>query len=297
MITASKLIPYLHKKYPELRNLPYKVLDSSWSYLVVIAGDKYVFRFPRREEVKKRLEKERKILPLLKGILPISIPDFIYTSDPSDDLVYVGYPMIKGEPLHAEKFRTLSSLEKGHLAQMLGKFLTVMHRFSHLDLLEKKNDTSQIKAEWERLYKLCSKAFPFMETQTRDWCKNLFERFLLNPENFRFKPQLIHGDLHGAHILYNTEDKKLSGIIDFEDMQVGDPAFDFMHLYITYGKEFVQSVIKYYQGTVDSTFNERIESFYGKTLNIWGILHSVETNNKEILNIYLKRLQSEIKNQ
>ncbi|WP_304458593.1 aminoglycoside phosphotransferase family protein [Alicyclobacillus sendaiensis] len=75
---------------------------------------------------------------------------------------------------------------------------------------------------------------------------------------------LLHGDLTHAHILYHPCVTEAIGIIDFGDVQFGDPAYDFAGLYWDYGPAFVQNVLDHYaagQGKRDvHAFRARVVS-------------------------------------
>jgi aminoglycoside phosphotransferase (APT) family kinase protein len=43
---------------------------------------------------------------------------------------------------------------------------------------------------------------------------------------------IIHGDLREAHLLIDAKAKRLTGVIDFGDAVVGDPAYDFTMLWM-----------------------------------------------------------------
>ena len=44
----------------------------------------------------------------------------------------------------------------------------------------------------------------------------------------RFTPVLIHGDFDTSNFLISQKNKELTGIIDFEECQIGDPAADLL---------------------------------------------------------------------
>lgn len=66
---------------------------------------------------------------------------------------------------------------------------------------------------------------------------------------------LLLGDVYSRHLPWNIA-KNQPGIIDFSDMNLGDPAFDFAELY-EYGSGFVRLVYQYYTGSKDGTFLNR----------------------------------------
>ncbi len=58
------------------------------------------------------------------------------------------------------------------------------------------------------------------------------------------QPVLLHGDLSPDHILWDPQAKRITGIIDFGDMQFGDPAWDFIYFWEDYNEAFLQDLIR-----------------------------------------------------
>ena len=63
---------------------------------------------------------------------------------------------------------------------------------------------------------------------------------------FQFETVLIHGDFSSEHVLLDLAEKKVTGIIDFGDAAIGDPAYDLW-----------ESLLPYYNYDGDETFAER----------------------------------------
>ncbi len=71
-------------------------IDDGYDFEVAIVDDDWVFRFPRRAGVEEALELEIVLLPLLAPALPVNVPSFEHVSRAP---LFVGYPLIRGEPL------------------------------------------------------------------------------------------------------------------------------------------------------------------------------------------------------
>jgi aminoglycoside phosphotransferase (APT) family kinase protein len=93
----------------------------------------------------------------------------------------------------------------------------------------------------------------------------MVEAFLADEENFSFAPTLIHADLGPAHLL--AEGGELTGVIDWGDVRVGDPALDFAWLL---QQPFAEAVLEGYGGH-DPRLPERA-LFYHR-LGPWYELH------------------------
>ena len=74
---------------------------------------------------------------------------------------------------------------------------------------------------------------------------------------------LIHRDLSSdQHILCDPKKVEITGIIDWEDTSIGDPAIDFTGIYWDCREEFTKRVLAKYGGKVDKTFWERTIFYY-----------------------------------
>ena len=87
------------------------------------------------------------------------------------------------------------------------------------------------------------------------------DRFLEDKQMDFYKPVLRHGDLWHQHVLLDSSRISVVGVIDFEDIAIGDPAVDFAtQLYL--GTGFTLAVLDEYRnlgGDVDSLLRYRVE--------------------------------------
>jgi aminoglycoside 2''-phosphotransferase len=73
---------------------------------------------------------------------------------------------------------------------------------------------------------------------------------------------LIHGDLAPEHILCNPEAGSITGVIDWGDACLGDPALDFAGLFSLGGEKLVDRVLAYYPRPLDETFRRRVRFYH-----------------------------------
>lgn len=296
IVETKKLKRLLNARYPELVKESVRVDDTGWYNLVLIVGEKWIFRFPKTEEAKSIMTKELHILPQLYATLPISIPQFIYSSNESDPIPYVGYPMIAGRPIFREELADLNEQEQERLAKDIGAFLTALHAFPLEKAFGAAADVSQIKDYYRDLFNnIKNKAFPYMTPALITWTKQIFHDFLTDRDSFRFTPCLLHNDLKPEHFLYDFEQRKLSGVIDFGAMGSGDPAYDFVGINRAYGRAFLKKVIDFYERPLDSAFFHRIDHFYTKIVSFWTLFHGVDTQDQHLMQYALDKLHAHAK--
>jgi len=120
-------------------------IDVGYDFQVAIVDDEWVFRFPRRSGVEEALELEIVLLPALAPELPVDVPSFEYVSR---DPLFVGYRLIRGEPLVGED------------AEGVRAFLEALHALDPARLPVERFDWIEAYrvqcGEFERLVSPCS---------------------------------------------------------------------------------------------------------------------------------------------
>jgi aminoglycoside 2''-phosphotransferase len=304
----------------EVRSISY--LAEGWSSTVWEVNGSHVFRFPKRPEINPGLCKEIRLLPGLAPALPLPIPqfDFVWQGGPEYEGVFVGYPKLPGVELLPEDGALLSRLEDGEMQQrsrpkdgetspvaqvprQLGEFLTSLHRFPlsrAIALGISSGDGASWREEYQTLFATVQqRVLPLLDEPTQDNLSRVWREFVDDPANFQFQPALIHRDLCGEHILAEPKARcssdlfdpglgRITGIIDWEDAAIGDPAFDFTGL-LDFGQEFVQGVWAAYRGPRDGGMLDRAR-FYRAIVPCHEALFGLECGLPQHISAGLKEL-------
>jgi len=252
----------IESAFPQFKINKVHTMQQGWDSFVVSVNETYVFRFPLRPLTEKCLDSEIKLLPELARVLPVPIPNFEYIWTGSKELpqMFVGYPMIQGVPLSI--IPPFESTRKEEIAKLLGQTLTELHSYPTEKAVEAGLEPRNIQ-RWkeihvEMLEKHRKISFPLMEPALQRKSMDIFEKYLENDEYFEFEPVLIHGDLApDAHVLWEPEAEEITGIIDWGDIRIGDPALDFTGLLCDCGPEFTKMVLEYYKRPFGHTILER----------------------------------------
>jgi aminoglycoside 2''-phosphotransferase len=252
---------------------------DGWSSLILDIEDAYIFRFPRRPEIKIGYLKEAALLPELAQALSISIPTFEFLCLDAADYqrCFVGYRKIRGDPWSADLAET------PQIIQQLANFLSELHCFPAeraARLLGVRADSHQWRQKYLEFYdRIQTNAFPLLDIPACRVATQVWRAFLQDEANFSFLPSLIHADLCADHILCDLERQQVSGIIDWEDATLGDPALDFVGLAYIAGWEPVERILNPYRGIVEDTFRRRI-AFYLQAVPFHQILFGLQTNDQ-----------------
>lgn len=85
---------------------------------------------------------------------------------------------------------------------------------------------------------------PYLKKKEIHWNDIIFKEFFSNKENFNFQFCLTHGDFDTSNILADPINFRLTGIIDFEETSIFDPATDL--IFFKEGDDFLQSILQTY---------------------------------------------------
>ncbi len=212
----------LAAQFPEWAQMPLERVRTPGSdHVLYRLGDEFVVRLPRKEGVDKQVDKERTWLPRLAPLLPHAVP----------------VPVAKGRPSARYRFswsiyrwldgvNPCDGIEDRGLAVDLARFVVALQRIdtdggpaagdqnfgrggplasrdeptrAAIAELEDRVDTAAVTAAWE-------------------------DALLASP--WQERPVWVHGDLTPENLLVGQN--RLSAVIDFGCLGVGDPACDLM---------------------------------------------------------------------
>lgn len=272
----KEMLAYVKRYFPHLVIKEVKANNSGWDNDLIIINNKLVFRFPKSEEVAAKVKTEGEILTAVRARNPLLlIPEYEYM-DEDDRVKGVKYPVIEGNSLSEYPANIITCHFEN--ARLLGDFLTKLHSIEVAQVNRTKLTSLHSHSYWESFYKKVERqVFPFFKNKQQEQIAHLFERFLESYEDIPAKKVIIHGDLTTSNIIYNKQKGRISGIIDFTDAQIGDPAFDFAGIYWAYGPDFTKNVLSCYQSSekTEAIF-KRVSNFYGLQPVFHELLYALE---------------------
>ncbi len=265
-----KLLSKIHKEFPKIKWEKAEHNAEGWDHYVIILDDKYVFRFPRTKKYLDVLKNEILLLSYLKDKVNITIPEYIYIAK---DKSFAGYILIPGIQLKKKVFEPLPDKTKNIIAKQIADFLSSLHKVSHNAVKKYKTKTVDAKKKYKDLI-LNTYKYIFPRISKKD--QLLIDDYLKEFKNYLKVPKkvLTHNDLYSKHILLGGNKKSISGIIDFSDRRIDDPARDFSELW-DYGEKFVLETYRNYKGSKDKNFLERSMMYY-KRIPLWTMISPFE---------------------
>lgn len=275
MKKSESYLKDIHHHFPLLNIFSMQKTDEGDNSVAFVINDEYIFRFPKREEVKKQLEKEIEMLPKIKRHLSLAIPEFKFISP---TLSFAGHIKITGIPLSYKRYHSLEKKYQLSIQHSLSDFLKQLH---HIPLSELQNCRLEVMNLREEYSNNLSSAkqfiYPDISESKQNITSHLFDAYLNDPSHFNYEPALIHNDLSKDHILFDPSTGHLLGIIDFGDAAIGDPDYDFMYLLNEFGKDFLLGTLHNIQAPQKNIMSKLIFFTLGNRVQI--LLKAIEDNN------------------
>ena len=227
---------------------------------VIVVDDAVVFRFPKSQQGRQMLAKEGRLLPELKAQLPVDVPDPFHIAE---DMM--AYRMLPGRMVANTQFQVLSSGQRQRAADQVALFLSALHAIQPAPETPPASSPNTLEA-WSQIRALIEEYVqPLLMSYQRAWVDRLFRSHLDDPEFFGFAPTMVHGDLAFSHLLFDSTDVTLTGVIDWGAAGAGDPAIDLAALIIAWGESFVRLFEPHYPHLPDRLHRAR---FYAQAIEL-----------------------------
>jgi aminoglycoside phosphotransferase (APT) family kinase protein len=213
--------PLVHQlvagQFPQWKDLAIKSVSSSGTdNALFLLGDEMVVRLPRIHWAVGDVEKESQFLPLLAPLLPFEVPVPVGKGAPAHGYPsnWSIYPWLKGNnPIVG------SIGDPELLATDLAKFINALHSIdSSNGPVAERGVALQDRDSGTRT------AIDELDGQIDKSSVELAWQVALNASVWTKPPVWIHGDLAPGNILLVAD--RLSAVIDFGALGVGDPACD-----------------------------------------------------------------------
>ena len=236
---------FLERRWPELAVDMFEPIIGGWDCFTYVVNGEWVFQFPRQPGAVESLTKQIAVLPELAREVSsaIPVPEFVST-----DPLCMGYARIDG--------RSMSADIDGIWPERLGRFLYDLHMTPPEFVGMRSLTAADVRDGLRRVVDdLSVHVLPLLDAAERGIAERTVAAFLNDDDNFRFATCLTHGDIGPEHVLI-TASGDLAGVIDWGDVEVGDPVFDVawvMHALPEMGRR----VLGAYGGPPDDRFLQR----------------------------------------
>lgn len=249
----SHYLAEIHKHFPDLKYKKARIIRHGWDHDVVVLDSTWVFRFTKNRDYLHVLRKEISVINWLKKQTSIALPDYKYIAK---DGSFGAYPMLPGRELRKHVLRTFTPAQREGVARQLGEFLTLLHSIPLKNAQQwgiKEGPYTRL-AYQKRQQQIKKVLFQRLNAKEIKWIEAKYEAFMAL--SWDFTPVVVHSDFTHHHIFVDVKKTTVSGLIDFADVEVGDPVRDFAALW-EYGEAFIEAMANYYKRPMDPDFLKR----------------------------------------
>ena len=260
----------IEKNFPDVKVERIEYLGEGMGNTAFLVNGEFIFRFAKNEKADASIEKEIKALPEIQKRIDLPVPNFEYTGRQRNQFRVIGYKRVGGESLEKSDLVSPEGKVDEELTSQLATFFKQLHSIDVTTAkswgLPKRNFRSQYENELQdardRIYSLVEQTYPAEAELIKDYIEKLFAGYLDNRENFEYKPAVLHGDLEAEHIIFDQQSRKITGIIDWGGMRIGDPDYDLFRPYSHYGSEFIEEFLKHYPHPDPEHLRQKLDFFF-----------------------------------
>jgi aminoglycoside 2''-phosphotransferase len=231
---------------PDLRIASLRAGEDGLVNDVLIVNEELVFRFARDEAGRHALERETRLLAVVRPRVSLPVPEVIQQHQEC-----IVYRFIPGLPLDRQRLLAQDASTRGLLMEQLGTFLRELHSLPGVsEAITRPGTTSPgMREGYEQLYEAVERELlPLMMDWARAWARELFRPVLAGDLDLAYSPTLVHGDLAPYHLCFDPATHRLRGVIDFGNAGPGDPALDLGSLIIAFGEGLLWQIDTVYPG-------------------------------------------------
>lgn len=263
--------------FPDIAVERVERIEGGWSSHTFLVNDELIFRFARFDVVARNLRREIAVLPLVQEHLSFRVPVPEWTGE-HEGRAFVGYRMIPGRPV------TPADVDPDEaLVEDIVDAISQLHRVP-IDAAGPLLGPQGRPDWWQREYlrvrgRIRSDVLLLLDGDVADAVERGLDAFLSDEDR---PSRLVHRDLGMDHVLLAPDTGRVSGIIDFEFIAIGDPAIDFVGFRIDLGREVCRRALDTYDPARDPRFDERVE-FYAWMGAVHAIRYGLETRDEELV--------------
>lgn len=219
---------------------PLGVGDFFGAFLV---NGTWVFLVAKHDEARASIRREACLLPRLAAQVDLQIPEPVYHGER-----FIAYRKLPGTALTQARFLKLDQDARDRCARQVATFLERIHGHDLDSARECGVLPFDFVTHYHHVLERARRSLPgALSTADWEWAEGALEDYLEGAAWWRdFTPVLLHRDVSPAHVLFDPGAERVTGILDFSDLAIGDPAWDLIFLYEDYGIDFLARVLPVY---------------------------------------------------
>lgn len=210
-----------------------------------LLGGARVVRVPKHAEARAALEREARLLRALPP-LPVPTPRPEHRSAGPDGPSLSVHDLVRGTPLEREAWLAFPDAARGRLARAVGAFLAALHDVDPAVGRACGLPDAGHRTGVRHLLGRLESGEGTMPRRLRGALGDALAGYLAGAPGAAAPAVVLHGDFGPSHVLLDEGAGTLSGVIDWGDARLGDPARDFIFVYEDWGTDFLRIALAGY---------------------------------------------------
>jgi aminoglycoside phosphotransferase (APT) family kinase protein len=236
-----------------------------------VVNGELIVRFRKDRDEAAPATAEARLLAAVRAISPVPVPEVVFA-----DARCLAYWRLPGVPLLDVPGAQRAS-RAGAIAATLGDLLAALHS-APVERMAELVETDDTPAEhWRRD---AARAYAAVATEVPAIHRRPIERFVeAAPPDRAHARAFTHSDLGIEHVLVDPSAWTVTGVIDWSDAAIADPAYDFGLVLRDLGPAALDAAIGAYGIEIDDGLRERA-GFYARCMLLEDLAYGVETNQR-----------------
>lgn len=247
-----------------------ELLGEGDFHVAYLVDGEWVFRFPKHGDATTSLRREACLLPALARRLPLAVPqpELVQLDG---DLPFVAHRLVPGLELTRERYLDLAPEQRDRCAAQIAAFVAALHA-TDLDIARRCSiEVRDHRAHYAGLLRDAqSQLWPHLSAPEREFVEAQVGEYL-SSSAVGEAAVLLHGDLSPEHVMHDPGTHTVTGIIDFGDVVVGDPAWDLVYLYEDYGLDLLARFLRHHADPDPASLLRRVHRFWVLDLVEWAL--------------------------
>lgn len=271
----------LRARRPDLEIRSLEPLGEGDFHRAYLLNARWVVRVPKHEQAARALASEACLLPRLAPLLTITVPvPALVTGEAGETLALHEY--VRGAALTRELWHGMPEPERIRVAARLGAFLRELHG---LDTdLARRCGLAPVDhgADMDRLQlRLADRPASLLPDFVRRGLERCFADSMAGAAA-GYAPALLHADVSPEHVRVDTDRLEITGVIDWGDARIGDPARDFIFLYEDWGGDFLEHALEAYDAGARDDLRSRVLRHYLADQLEWTLTAAEQDRHRDV---------------
>jgi aminoglycoside 2''-phosphotransferase len=239
--------------------------------LAFAVDDDRVLRVARHDEAARALAREACAMERIAGLLPLPVPRprFHHLPDAPPFSIHARIP---GDELMRDRWDALPDAMQADAAREIAGFLAALHSLSLDAVLACGVPVSDPAADARRVLGGFRAALrPLLAADVAARVEGAFASYLAGGARWGYRPAVLHGDFGPDHVMHDAETGRVTGVIDFGDLAVGDPARDFIYVHEDFGSDVLARILPLYRMESPEAILPRIRFHYLLAATEWAL--------------------------